>query len=230
MNNCLANSSIGFYQISKLGCIPITLLLETLLGRSRQQLTGNLLFSLLLITIGMILVVRQEIVYSEVGLMWAVAGIITTSAAQIYFAPLKKELELDSLQLLFHTAPWLTFGSFAMIPLFENVDEILNYGLDVELLTAVGMSCLAAVVFNISNYSVLTAISPLSYTILGHVKTLIIVLIGSYLFRQWPTGHMALGMIIAVLGVAFYTAECEAQALNKTTAGTALPIVVANKV
>ncbi|RYG66082.1 hypothetical protein EON64_10555 [archaeon] len=215
MNYCLASSSIGFYQISKLACIPLTILLESLCGRRQQQLTCSLLFSLALVVVGMVMIVRQEVVYSQLGLLWATAGVLTTSAAQIFFAPLKRELDLDSLQLLFHTAPWLAFGSFLAVPLFGPLQDVLEYSLDADVMLAVGLTCLVAVAFNVSNYSVLSSVSPLSYTVLGHVKTLLIVLAGSYLFQTWPDATMALGMAAAVLGVGLYTSECEAQAAQR---------------
>jgi solute carrier family 35 protein E3 len=211
MNNCLATSSVGFYQVSKLGCIPVTLLLEAMLGLNRQTITLNLTASLVILVAGMILVVEQEVEYSEVGLLWAAAGVITISAAQIFFAPLQKELDLDPLQLLFHTSPWLTFGSFVLIPVLSNTEQLLDYALDVEVMQAVLITCATAVLFNISNYAVLGCISPLSYTVLGHMKTLLIVLTGSFFFNTWPTARMAWGMLLAVLGVALYSIECDAQ-------------------
>eukprot|EP01031_Cornospumella_fuschlensis_P044248 gene44248-54109_t len=145
MNYCLATSSIGFYQISKLACIPLTILLESVFGRRQQQLTCSLVFSLVLVVLGMVMVVRQEVVYSQIGLVWAAAGVVTTSAAQIFFAPLKRELDLDSLQLLFHTSPWLAFGSFLSVPIFGSVQELLDYSLDADVMLAVGLTCLIAV-------------------------------------------------------------------------------------
>ena len=88
MNYNLAYNSIGFYQISKLFCIPTTLIIESIFGLRQQELTYQLLGSLIIILTGMCLVVEQEISIKSNGIIWTVAAVVTTSAAQIFFAQL----------------------------------------------------------------------------------------------------------------------------------------------
>jgi solute carrier family 35, member E3 len=217
MNYCLAKSSIGFYQVSKLGTIPITLLIEHILGMQRQQYTFPLFFSLLLITIGMYFVIQQEIIVNQEGLIWALLGISTTAAAQIFFGPLKNELGLDSLQLLFHTSPWLTFGSFFMTPMFDNVDKVLNFKITGNLKHLLLISSFLAVAFNISNYALLSIVSPLTYSILGHMKTIAIIALGCYFFQNWPSTMMSFGIILAMLGVIIYGQVVQQISISPTT-------------
>lgn len=220
MNYCLATSSIGFYQISKLGTIPMTLILEIILGLSRQKLSGSLICSLLFVIIGMSMVVQQEIKFNSIGLLWAFVGIVTTSAAQVFFGPLKKELGLDSLQLLFHTTPWLTFGSFFITPIFDDMDSLYKFHVSGSLQLLLLGSSLVAVAFNVSNYSLLTMVSPLTYSLLGHVKTIALMITGAYFFNSWPSPIMIVGMIIAILGVLMYGHVVEAQKRSETIADT----------
>ena len=152
MNFNLASNSVGFYQISKLACIPITLLLETLLNRRQQILSIKMTTSLLLILLGMGLVAVTEVSFSVKGFLWAAAGVLCSSLAQIFFAPLQKDLNLDALQMLFHLSPILTLGSFATIPIFENTEELLNFKLSKRVIFDVGISCCMAVLLNTSNY------------------------------------------------------------------------------
>jgi solute carrier family 35 protein E3 len=152
MNFNLATNSIGFYQISKLSCIPITLLLETITNRRQQNLTLQMGISLCLIMFGMCLVAVNEVSFNFKGSMWAVCGVLCTSFAQIYFGPLQKELNLNALQILFHLSPILAFGSFATIPLFENTKELLDFQIEKNVVFDVLISCCMAVLLNISNY------------------------------------------------------------------------------
>lgn len=152
MNFNLATNSVGFYQISKLACIPITLLLETLLNRRQQVLTLKMISSLSLIMLGMGLVAVNEVVFNAKGFIWAAAGVICSSSAQIFFAPLQKDLNLDALQMLFHLSPFLTIGSFATIPLFENTKELLDFQVNSTVIADIGVSCCMAVLLNTSNY------------------------------------------------------------------------------
>jgi solute carrier family 35 protein E3 len=159
----------------------------------------------------MFLMVQQEIRSTTAGLLWAIAGITTTSAAQIYFGPLKKDLGLDALQLLFHTSPWLAFGSFATIPWSEDVEVLLNFPLTWRLQLLLAASCIVAVGFNVSNYTLLSMVTPLTYNLLGHVKTVAIIVFGAYFFHSWPTTIMTVGMVLTIFGVLLYREETERQ-------------------
>ena len=108
--------------------------------------------SLLLILLGMGLVAVTEVSFSIKGFVWAAAGVLCSSLAQIFFAPLQKDLNLDALQMLFHLSPILTLGSFATIPIFENTEELLNFKLSKRVIFDVGISCCMAVLLNTSNY------------------------------------------------------------------------------
>ncbi len=210
MNYSLAYSSIGFYQISKLFCIPVTLFIETLFGMRQQTLSVGLVFSLLLIIVGMCLVAEQEILLNTTGFIWAMLGVVATSTAQIFFGPLKKDLGLDSIQLLFHTSPWLAFGSFMSIPLFENTRSLADYS-NGAVLPSIALSCIVAVAFNATNYVLLGLISPTSYNVLSHVKTVVIIGVGSYIFEAAPSRRVLAGMSLAMLGVLCYSAEGQRQ-------------------
>lgn len=183
-----------------------------MLGCRKQRLTNRLITGLALVTIGMILVIQQEISYSPLGLIWGIAGIASTSIAQIFFGPLKKELDLDALQLLFHSSPWLAFGSFICTIIIPHPKQFWDFSLDGRVVCAIALTCALAALFNLSNYSILGQISPLSYIVFGHVKTLLIIALGSLLFETWPSARMCAGMALAVVGVVVYTVETEAQA------------------
>lgn len=213
-NYSLAYSSVGFYQISKLFCIPVTLVLETLLDLRQQQLTFNLIFSLIILVTGMSLVVDNELSSNIKGLIWTILGILATSSAQVFFSPLKKELGLDAMQLLFHTSPWLAFCSFVFVPAIEDTNKLIDYTLSYEVVIYVFLSCMIAVAFNTSNYLLLGAVSPLTYTIIGHGKTISIIILGYYFFDSSPSQRMMYGIVFALIGVMIYTYEVNRQSVT----------------
>jgi drug/metabolite transporter (DMT)-like permease len=163
----------------------------------------------------MVLIVEQEIRINPSGVIWTIAAILTTSSAQIFFAPLQKKLGLDGLQLLTHTSPLLTFGSFLIIPLFENTKSLIQFNLTVPVVLSIVFSCLIAVAFNTSNYVILSIVSPLTYTVLSQVKTILIIVIGSYFFDTMPSRRMTLGVCLGLIGVVLYTYESQRQVEEK---------------
>ncbi len=207
MNFNLAENSVGFYQISKLLCIPVTLFLEWTMNQRRQKITLYLLISLIMIISGVLCVVVNDVKYTDLGLIWAFFGIICTSLAQIYFSPLQKELDLNSIQLLFHTSPWLTFGSFLVTPLFDHTNKLMQIDITFQLLVDLLLSSMLAFVLNISNYLVLSVSFPITYQVLGHVKTIFIFAGGIMFYDQVPSPRAIVGIIVTIIGVILYSED-----------------------
>ena len=215
MNWSLVYNSVGFYQISKLACIPMTLLLETMLGCRQQLITPTLIFSLFLISCGMYLISVKEVSFTTEGLFFAALAVISTSLSQIFFGPLQRGLQLDSLQLLFHTSPWITCGSFISALFTENMENLMKMKLNSIVIIDIMFSCFMAVIVNSSNYYVLAFASPLTYQIIGHVKTIIIIISGFLIFNHDFSFRILGGIIVALLGVIIYTEENRQQQLQK---------------
>jgi len=208
MNLNLKYNSVGFYQISKLCCIPVSLLLETLFGLRKQKLTKELLSSLGFILVGMYLVIDAQITYdNQKGLLYMALGVLCTSIAQIWFAPLQRELGLNSMQLLFHTSPWMAFSAFLITPLCEDTPRLLEYKLTGPIVADLSLSCLMAFGLNLSNYKVLELTSPLTYQVLGHFKTVAILVAGMLLFDDELTKRVTLGVALSVVGMVVYGIE-----------------------
>ena len=207
MNFNLATNSVGFYQISKLSCIPVTLFLETLLGRQQQHLTLRMISSLVAILIGMGLVAVNELSINTIGCLWAACAVFTSSLAQIFFAPLQKELGLNALQLMFHLSPIMTIGSLLTIPMFEDVSALYAYNVKLNLVIDVLITCFMALGSNVTNLLILGWVSPLTYQVIGHMKTITILISGIFLYDNIPSEKSIAGMTLAMVGVIAYTEE-----------------------
>lgn len=213
MNLNLATNSVGFYQISKLACIPMTLVLERQLGVVNQKLNTLLVVSLIVLTLGMSLVAVNDISTSSLGFLWAFLGTLSTSVAQVLFGPLQKSLGLDPLQLLFHTSPLLTAASTFIVPFSEDMLALTQRNVSADLLVDLAISCACAIGLNTTNYVVLSATTPLTYQVIGHVKTVAIIAFGILYYDQSPSPKMLLGIGLAVAGVVLYTEENRRQKL-----------------
>jgi len=229
MNLNLKYNSVGFYQISKLCCIPTSLLIETIFGLRKQMLTRELGTSLAFILIGMYLVIDAQITFdNQIGLLYMALGVLCTSIAQIWFAPLQKELGLDSMQLLFHTSPWMAFCAFLITPLCEDTPRLLTYQLTGPVVADIVLSCLMAFLLNLSNYKVLELTSPLTYQVLGHLKTVAILIAGMFLFDDKPSTRVMMGVALSVVGMVVYGIETNKHknALAAHAAGNGSPELV----
>jgi len=58
---------------------------------------------------------------------------------------------------------------------------------------------------NISNYLVLGKTSPLTYQVLGHLKTVLILILGFAVFNKELDARNGMGICVAMIGVVAYT-------------------------
>jgi solute carrier family 35 protein E3 len=165
MNLNLAHNSVGFYQLSKLACIPVTIGIEgAFYGKS---VPTPIALTLIPITVGVGIATVNDVSVNLVGTIFAGAAVLFTSLAQIFTSSYQKQLECDALQLLYHTAPLIAGGMLLMTPMFDNVKYLIETEVTVSLLSHVLGSCVLALGVNISNYLVLGKTSPLTYQVCG---------------------------------------------------------------
>ena len=121
--------------------------------------------------------------------------------AQIFTNTYQKSLSCDALQLLYHTSPYIALGMLILCPMFDDVQSLLQYEYSTacivrigkfwklilsdifSYLMVIGISCIFALGVNISNYLVLGKTSPLTYQVLGHLKTILILVLGFTVFQ-----------------------------------------------
>lgn len=203
MNLNLAYNSVGFYQLSKLGTIPITVSLEYFVFR--KTVSARVAFALLIISAGVAIATVTDLSFNFKGTVFAVIGVVITSVSQVFFDPLRKEIDCDALQTLYHTSPLIAAGMLLCSPAFGELDVIRNADMHVPLIIMIVLSCITAIAVNVSNYAVLSRISALSYTILGHFKTLSILVLGAVLFDSKPGWKSIGGTVLALGGVMLYS-------------------------
>lgn len=65
-----------------------------------------------------------------------------------------------------------------MCPMFDDVTALSKYQYTLPTVMRILLSCVFALGVNISNYLVLGKTSPLTYQVLGHLKTILILILG----------------------------------------------------
>jgi len=203
MNLNLSYNSVGFYQLSKLACIPFTLLVQYF--AYKQSVSRSVQLTLIPITFGVGYATVYDLDLNMVGLVFAICAVIATSMAQIFTNTYQKSLDCNALQLLYHTSPYITLGMLLMSPLFDDVHALSTYKYSTGCVTRIVISCVLGLGVNISNYLVLGKTSPLTYQVLGHLKTVLILVLGFTVFHKPIDTRNIIGVIIAMIGVVAYT-------------------------
>ena len=203
MNLNLAYNSVGFYQLSKLVCIPVTIILEYIFYQ--KTVSWPILMTLIPITFGVGLATVNDFSVNTKGILFAAGAVVATALAQIFTSTYQKQLDCNALQLLIHTAPIISFGMLCMIPLFDDIKALQQAIITIPLIGHIIVSCLFAFGVNVSNYLVLGKTSPVTYQVLGHTKTILIFLFGFVFFSQKYNMKTLSGIFTALVGVILYT-------------------------
>jgi solute carrier family 35 protein E3 len=198
MNLNLQHNSVGFYQLSKLTCIPVTLIVQYVLYK--QSVSNSVMLTLVPITFGVGYATVYDLDVNFTGLVFAGCAVLATALAQIFTNTYQKSLECDAMQLLYHTSPIIAMGMLCMSPFFDDLGQLQTFELTYRCKLNIAISCLFALGVNISNYLVLGKTSPLTYQVLGHMKTVCIIILGVVVFNKPIDYRNIFGVLVAMAG------------------------------
>lgn len=223
MNMNLQTNTVEFYQISKLMIIPVCIITETVMGWRQQQLSVKMITSLVLILVGMGLFLIDDFAIhsTTTGLFWAGASVFLAAFGQVFYNPTLKALEVTPEQLLFLSSPVFTVLSALLSCLKEDMMVVAQTEVTGELVRDVILSCVAAAGLNFTTFRGLEMFTPLAWQIVGHAKTICIVMIGVIYFDSTLTNQMILGMSFAFAGMILFTEENRLQGEMKKAAEAA---------
>jgi len=209
LNLSLGFNSIGFYQMTKLAIIPFTVMLETIF--LKKQFSRNIKLSLFFLLVGVGIASITDLQLNFVGTILSLLAIITTCVGQILTNTIQKKLNVTSTQLLYQSAPFQAAILFVSGPLVDQMltkQNVFAYKYSSIVLTFIIMSCVIAVSVNFSTFLVIGKTSPVTYQVLGHLKTCLVLGFGYTLLHDPFTERNIIGILVAVFGMGLYSYFC----------------------
>ncbi|KAA8550386.1 hypothetical protein F0562_002070 [Nyssa sinensis] len=209
LNLSLGFNSIGFYQMTKLAIIPFTVLLETLF--LNKQFSQKIKFSLFLLLVGVGIASVTDLQLNLLGSILSLLAIVTTCVGQILTNTIQKRLNVSSTQLLYQSAPFQAAILFVSGPLMDQYltnQNVFAFKYSPLVLEFIILSCLIAVSVNFSTFLVIGKTSPVTYQVLGHLKTCLVLGFGYTLLHDPFTERNIIGILIAILGMVLYSYFC----------------------
>ncbi|KAL4333302.1 hypothetical protein GQ457_07G034430 [Hibiscus cannabinus] len=209
LNLSLGFNSIGFYQMTKLAIIPFTVLLETIF--LKKQFSQNIKFSLFLLLVGVGIASITDLQLNLVGTILSLLAIATTCIAQILTNTIQKRLNVSSTQLLYQSAPFQAAILFVSGPFVDQLltkQNVFAYKYSPIVLAFIILSCIISVSVNFSTFLVIGKTSPVTYQVLGHLKTCLVLAFGYTLLHDPFTNRNIIGILIAIFGMGLYSYFC----------------------
>jgi solute carrier family 35 protein E3 len=203
---------LGFYQMSKLAITPVVVAIEWL--AYGKTVSARVLGSIAVLLVGITLcsVTDSQVSSNLQGILAAIAAVLVASLYQVWAGTKQKELGLNGMQLLQQVSP-MSVGLLAfLIPILEPVGwrdprpgTILGYTFTTKAVSWILISSALGLVVTLSTFLFIGATSSLTYNVVGHLKTLLIVAAGVLMFGEEIGLKKGLGLITAVAGIVWYT-------------------------
>ncbi|KAG6467302.1 hypothetical protein ZIOFF_074859 [Zingiber officinale] len=217
-------------QISKLSIIPVVCLMEFFLHS--KHYSSRVIMAVTAVALGVGICTVTDVEVKSKGLVCACVAVFCTSLQQITIGSLQKKYDIGSFELLSKTAPiqaisLLLFGPTA--DYYLNGHLIFKYHYSIGAFLFILLSCILAVFCNTSQYLCIGRFSATSFQVLGHMKTVCVLILGWLLFDSALTLKNILGMLLAVLGMVFYSWEVEHEKKAKLASDARIDSVLAGE-
>ncbi|KAK4277739.1 hypothetical protein QN277_015690 [Acacia crassicarpa] len=223
LNLSLGFNSVGFYQMTKLAIIPCTVFLETLFLGKKFSKSIQLSLTILLVGVGIATVTDLQL--NALGSFLALLAVITTCVAQIMTNTIQKKFKVSSTQLLYQSCPYQAGTLLISGPFLDKLltnQNVFAFNYTTLVVAFIVLSCLISISVNFSTFLVIGKTSPVTYQVLGHLKTCLVLAFGYVLLRDPFSWRNILGILMAMIGMILYSYFCTVENQQKAAEATAL--------
>ena len=209
MNLSLKYNSVGTYQLFKLLCIPAVLLIRFI--ENKYTVSRRTQYALALCLLGVGVATVQDVSLSFFGLFCGAVAVVTTAQYQHWQGSKQSEFRCNGAQLLYAVSKYQAAIAIGMAATTEwtthpnLVGELMLPSNFVVLM----VSSVFALMVNLTSMALIGKTSAVTYQVVGHLKTALVLLGGVILYPSSENfdaqlKHMG-GAVIAMIGVVWYS-------------------------
>ena len=214
MNFSLSYNSVGFYQVTKLLCIPCMVLIQTLFYH--QSFSRKIQLTLAVVLGGVGLATVSDMELNEVGCVMGALAVLFTAQFQIWQGAKQSEQKMNAMQMNHAQAlPSFLFCLLLSLAVEHRgstpATNVRLHSFQENEVAWILLSCFLALSVNLCTYGLIGKTSAVTYQVVGHAKTCLILLGGFLFFPPNPppsSGQLAknlVGIAVALVGVVFYS-------------------------
>ncbi|CAJ2510145.1 Uu.00g060450.m01.CDS01 [Anthostomella pinea] len=209
-NLSLAFSSVTFYQVARILLTPTVATMDFVLYKA--SLPQNAILALVPACLGVGMVSYYDSLptadsnvktTSSLGVIFAFSGIFASSLYTVWIKSYQRKLQVSSMQLLFNQAPVSAFLLLYAIPFIDTFPPWTEVPVNRWLMIL--MSGMFAALINLSQFFIIGQTGPVSSTVVGHLKTCLIVALGWITSGRSVGDKSIFGVFIAVGGIISYS-------------------------
>ena len=234
-NMSIQYNSIGFYQISKILCTPAVMILERFVYSKTTDFKTKA--SVAIMCLGITLATVTDATVQAFGIIVAFVSVICSSAYSVLVGVKQKELEVGSMQMLHEHSPIAACLLMIVLPFMEPIfpsrsdtydspavhesESVVSWIQNKATISAVFIIILSSIMGLLLNWSMflmISSTSPLTFNVIGHLKTIIVISGGVLFFGDTIPLSKALSLLVAASGIGWYSYLKQSQLTKKRTA------------
>lgn len=204
-NTSLQHCSVPFYQTVRVLLTPITAALNFFLYRQGIPWQAAVMLIPTCAGVGLMAYYDTKKAGSgqsqttTVGATFALAGVVASAIYTVWVGRYQKKLDTSSIQLLHQQS---LFGAVLLLFCIPFIDKLPHYS-DVPLdrWIAILLSGTCAVIINVSSFSIIGNAGAVSATVVGHGKTVCIVVLGWFIGGKAVNHGSIAGIAVAIAGI-----------------------------
>ncbi|KAL7745953.1 hypothetical protein RI367_007698 [Sorochytrium milnesiophthora] len=201
-NLSLRYNSVGMYQCAKILSTPCAAAIQALVFHKPSS--TRVKQSLVLICVGVGLATVTDLQMTLLGTVFAFGGSMMTAIYYVLVGEKQKQLQASPAELLYYQAPLAAVALAVLVPVLDNVGQLVSFHITWALLRDIGLSAAAAVLVNVSTFCVVGKTSGVTFTVVGHLKTIGVFAGGFVLFAKAVSLTNMAGIAVAVAGGVWY--------------------------
>jgi solute carrier family 35 protein E3 len=195
-NLSLTYNSIGFYQLSKVMTTPTVVLINFLMFR--KTVTRWMLAAIFATCIGVSFTINQAAKTELFGVIIATMAFCSTALYQIWIGKKIEDFAVSAPQLLLNQAPISVLLLIPFVPFFDTIPDLSV--VPANILWSVCASGIMASIYNLSQFLIIGRTSALTFNIVSHLKTILILSIGWYSEGKILAPQEWFGVLLALGG------------------------------
>lgn len=221
MNFSLVKNTVGSYQIFKYISVPMMCGVEYVLNGTLYSL--RFYASLFVLIVGVATATVTDVQFSIPGVMFGVSGAIANAAYLVLNKKLQTDFNIQSIALMHHEQPWSAFFCLCFAAIGDDFTSMKHFTLwsSPVLWSLLLLSAAIAFVVKSSGYSIIGKTSPVTYGVIGISKTVGVLFLGLVVLGEPYTGMQVLGLLLSLLGAAWYSVINVSGASTGTSTATA---------
>lgn len=211
LNLNLKTNSIGFYQLSKLCNIPSMVIYKYFKFGIKTPFESLVCLAILLF--GLCLFFLNDVQFTFIGFIYAAVSVLATTVFQTRATTIQGKYDISGFQYnhIISFPQFIVCFLCALLTETHGNKNILKHEYQLKEVFLILSTGLYAVYGNLVSFIILGKIGPVTFQVIGHTKTILVFIIGSFLFP--PTKNETIqqrrrkniGVIISMIGAILYS-------------------------